>query len=109
MSMYNSREYNNKYSKTSGRLWQYYRDDPNDNAVHSKAFKFKNNIIGKTALSDITKDVEIAVPLIFLMPLINCEINLILTWSENWFISSATRKFAVTDTKLYVLVVTLST
>ena len=45
------------------------------------------------------------------MPLINCEINLILTWSTDCVISSATRetKFALTDTKLYVPVVTLST
>ena len=48
------------------------------------------------------------------MPLINCEINLVLTWSANCFISteiavSQVPKFAVADTKLYVLVVTLST
>ena len=41
------------------------------------------------------------------MPLINCEINLILTWSEDCVISSTTRetKFTITDTKLYVPVV----
>ena len=45
------------------------------------------------------------------MLLINCEANLILTWSENCVISSATgaTKFKKTDTKLYVPVVTLST
>ena len=63
------------------------------------------------------------------MPLINCEINLILTWSENCVLTSkATRDanpdvnlavaainnptnatFKITDTKLYVPVVTLST
>ena len=45
------------------------------------------------------------------MPLINCEINLILTWSEDCVISSATgeTKLKKTDTKLYVAVVTLST
>ena len=45
------------------------------------------------------------------MLLINCQINFILTWSENCVISSATgkRKFAITDTKLYVPIVTLST
>ena len=44
------------------------------------------------------------------MPLINCEVNLILTWSEDCVISSATgeNKFKTTDTKLYVPVVTLS-
>ena len=48
------------------------------------------------------------------MPLINCEINLMLYWSENCFLSSnaATNQaatFAITDTKLYVPVLTLST
>ena len=48
------------------------------------------------------------------MPLINCEINLILTWSTNCvFVSTSVTKqnatFEITDTKLYVPVVTLST
>ena len=44
------------------------------------------------------------------MLLINSEINLILTWSQDCRISSATveTKFKITDTKLYVPVVTLS-
>ena len=45
--------------------------------------------------------------------LINCEVNLILTWSANSVISIAALNqatiFAITDTKLYVPVVTLST
>ena len=45
------------------------------------------------------------------MSLINCEINIILTWSENCVISSATgtTKPTITDTKLYVSFVTIST
>ena len=45
------------------------------------------------------------------MPLINCEANLILTWSKECVITTSTGegKFAITDTKLYVAVVTLST
>ena len=45
------------------------------------------------------------------MCLINCEINLILTWSGDCAISfaSGATKFKITDTKLYVPVVTLST
>ena len=45
------------------------------------------------------------------MPLINCEVNLILTWSKDCVITSSTGegKFAITETKLYVPVVTLST
>ena len=48
------------------------------------------------------------------MALINCEINLILTWSENFVMAHNTAAnqattFAITNTKLYVPVVTLST
>ena len=45
------------------------------------------------------------------MPLINCEVELILTWSKNFVISSATGEttFAIDETKLYVPVVSLST
>ena len=45
------------------------------------------------------------------MPLINCEVNLILTWSKDCVItnSEGEGKFAITETKLYVPVVTLST
>ena len=47
------------------------------------------------------------------MPLISCEINLILTWSKECVIASNTdanrgTTFAITDTKLYVPVITLS-
>ena len=45
------------------------------------------------------------------MPLINCEVNLILTWSKDCAITNSTGagKFKITETKLYVPVVTLST
>ena len=45
------------------------------------------------------------------MPLINCEVNLIFTWSKDCVITNSTGegKFAVGETKLYVPVVTLST
>ena len=45
------------------------------------------------------------------MPLINCEVNLILTWSSSCVItdSNGAGTFEITDTKLYVPVVTLST
>ena len=45
------------------------------------------------------------------MPLINCEINLILTWSDNFVLSNAAAQaitFAVTDTKLHIPIVTVS-
>ena len=45
------------------------------------------------------------------MPLINCEVNLILTWSSACVITNSTgaRIFAITDIKRYVPVITLST
>ena len=45
------------------------------------------------------------------MPLINCEVNLVLTWSSTCVItnSNGAGTFAIADTKLYVPVVTLST
>ena len=45
------------------------------------------------------------------MPLINCEVNLILTWSSTCVIteSNGAGTFEITDTKIYVPVVTLST
>ena len=117
--MYNLIEYSDNYSKTSGSLWQYYKDDPNDNITQSESFKSKIKITGKTPAAGNTKDVEIIVSLKYLsnfwrtpeMLLINCEVNLILTWSPTCVISFATgeTKFKITETKLYVAVVTLST
>ena len=114
MPMYNLIEYSNNYSKTSRILWQYYRDDPDDNIIESESLKFKTKITGKTSDADNKK-----ISLKYLskfwrtleMPLINCEINLILTSSEDCVISSAAgeTKFKVADTKLYVSVVSLST
>ena len=45
------------------------------------------------------------------MSLINCEVNLILTWSKDCVITNSTGagKFEITDSRLYVPVVTLST
>ena len=119
MPMYNLIEYSDNYSTTSGSLWQYYKDDPNDNLANSESFKSKVKITGKTPDDGNTKDVEIIVPLKYLsnfwrtleMPLINCEVNLILTWSKDCVVTNSTgeEKFAITETKLYVPVVTLST
>ena len=119
MPMYNLIEYSDNYSKTSGSLWQYYKDDPNDNLTDSESFKSKVKIAGNTPNNGNTKNVEIIVPLKYLsnfwrkleMPLINCTVNLILTWSEDCLITNSTGegKFAITETKLYVPIVTLST
>ena len=71
---------------------------------------------------DCTINAEIMVPLKYLsnfwrtleMSLINCEINLILTYSANCVIASYTTAnqrttFAIIDTKLYIPIVTSST
>ena len=116
MPMYNLIEYSDNYAKTTGSLWQYFRDKPDDNLADSESFKSKIKITGKTPNDDSEKDVEITVPLKYLsnfwrtfeMPLINCEVNLILTWSSTWVItnSDGARTFEITDAKLYVPVVT---
>ena len=85
-------KYSNNYSKTSGSLWQYHRDDPSDDITYPESFKYKIKITGKIPAGGNKKDVEIAVPLKYLSnfwktletPLINCENNLILTGSEDW-------------------------
>ena len=61
--MYNLIEYSDKYSKTSGSLWQYYRDEPNDNLTDSESFKSKLKITGNTPADGNTKNVAIMVPL----------------------------------------------
>ena len=131
MPMYNLIVYSDNYAKTTGSVWQYCKDIParyaNDEITEFRrgnttdSFKFKAKITGQTG-DDGTKDVEIMVPLKYLsnfwrtleMPLINCEVNLILTWSSTCVliatnIPNQTAKFAITGTKLYVPVVTLST
>ena len=47
MLMYNFLECNDNYSKTSGSLWKYYRDESNANLTYSKSFESKMKIIGK--------------------------------------------------------------
>ena len=162
--MYNLLEYSKNYSKTSGSLWNYYRDEladetndnnyPSKNVVDSRSFKHKTNIAGSTydvALRITgadgnpvsnpdydrnkrgTKEVEIAVPLKYLgnfwnslnIPLVNCEVSLALSWSATSVITSTEKRilvagqqnsgdsptnatFKISDTKMYVPVVTLS-
>ena len=119
MPLYNLLEYSDNYAKTSGNLWQYYRDEPNDNLADSESFKPKIKITGETLAAGNEKDVEIMAPLKYLsnfwrpleMPLINCEVNVILTWSSTCVITNSTGagRFAIADTKFYVPVITLST
>ena len=100
MPMYNLLEYSKNYRKTTGSLFNYYRDEPNSGTEEntnysikdSKSFDYKTNITGKLEGNNVEKDdIEIVVPLKYLsnfwrtleIPLINCEISLTLTWSKN--------------------------
>ena len=124
MPVYNLIECSDNHSKTLGSLWQHYRDEPalvdfgalENFAGNSASFKFKQKITGSTG-DDGTKTFKIMVPLKYLsnfwrtleMSLINCEINLILTWHANYAAANQNTPFAKTDTKLYVPVVTATT
>ena len=131
MPMYNLIEYSDNYSKASGSLWQYCKDIPavdNNNVTVNLAqndltdsFNFKVKMTGQTG-DNVTKSVETMVPLKYLinfwrtleMPLLNCEINLVLAWSTSCLIVSTkvtnqNATFEITDANLYVPVVTLST
>ena len=64
---------------------------------NSESFTHKIKITGKTPDNVNTKDVEIIVPLKYLsnfwrtieMPLINCEVNVILAWSKDCVITNS--------------------
>ena len=103
MPMYNLLEYSKNYRKTTGSLFNYYRDEPNSgtegdgaNAINysikdSDSFNYKTSLTGNLEDNNTEKDVEIAIPLKYLsnfwknldMPLINCEISLTLSWYED--------------------------
>ena len=73
MPMYNLLEYSKNYKKTTGSLWNYYRDEPNsstdnDNITHSilnsKSFDYKANFISSVTNNNLIKnDVKIVIPL----------------------------------------------
>ena len=152
--MYNLLEYSKNYKKVTGSLWNHYRDEPSDPlSSDSESFKYKISITGNTYNIDekITDDdgnefdnpehdankvgkneTEVVIPLKYLsnlsqslnIPLINCEVELILTWSKNCGLADMTVRdaegddpaiiapteleFKIIDTKLYVPVVSLS-
>ena len=102
LPMYNLLEYSKNYRKTTGSLWNYYRDEPNstigdNNITHSilnsESFDYKANFMENGVTNhNLTKiDVKVVVPLKYLsnfwrhlgIPLINCEVELILTWFKN--------------------------
>ena len=123
MPMYNLIEYSDNYSDTSGSLWQFKRDEiegnvdltVDDNHIpnNSSSFKYKSSFITNR------NGVKIVVPLKYLsnfrrfleIPLINCKVELSLTWYPNCVLSNlvGNSTFTITDSKLYVPVVTLLT
>ena len=134
MPMYNLLQYSKNYRKTTQSLWNYYRDEPSNSlSSNSESFKYKTNITGKTPENDdFLTNVKLFIPLKYLsnfwrslnIPLINCEVELILTWSKNCvsvdmttrnalddnpaIVTPSGAKCRITDPKLYVPVVTLS-
>ena len=118
--------------KTTGSLWNYYRDEPkNPLSSNSESFKYTTSIVGKTPENnDSLTNAKLVIPLKYLsnfwssldIPLINCEVELISTWSKNCVLADMTvdadadpaivapsgATFKITDTKLYVPVVSLS-
>ena len=101
---------------------------------NSTSFKYKASLLGKSDDDDdgddrSLKNVKLSVPLKYLsnffrsleMPLINCKIHLELNWNNNCVMHGADTyaggdndnnreaTFEITSTKLYVLVVILST
>ena len=126
MPMCNFIEYSDNYSDTLGSLWGFKRDDEVNSADvtnnnNAPSLKYKASIIGDTENNGIKNVVKIAVPLKYLsnfwrsleIPLINRKIKLSLSWIENCVLTTAANAsnvtFKITDTKLYVPVVTLST
>ena len=125
--------YSKNYKQTTGSLWNYYRDEPsNPLSSNSESFKYKTSITRNTYDGDDDAN-KIVVLLKHLsnfwrtlnVPLINCEIELILIWSKNCaladmilitggnnndppaIVASTRLEFQITGTKLYVPVVTL--
>ena len=120
-------EYSDNYSDTSGRLWQFKRGEQNMNngnpanitKVDSTSFEYKSSILGNPAANEVLRNAKIIVPLKYLlnfwrsldMPLINCKIHLELNWTKDCVISSIIEAttLKITNTKLYVPIVTLTT
>ena len=105
MAMYILLEYSKNYRKTTGSLWNYYRDEPSDPlSSNSESFKYKTSIVGKTPEdNDSLMNTKVVIPLKHLsnfwralnihinIPLINCEVELILNWSKNCVLADMTR------------------
>ena len=131
MLMYNLLEYSKNFRNTIGSLYNYYRDELNDdnnpnnfsntNVVNSNTFKYKNKITGNTY--NVTEgaeghnanrvgkqDVELAIPLKYLgnfwralnIPLISCEVFLELKWNKNCVITRLEQRQVDADPPILV-------
>ena len=128
MPIHNLIRCSDNYSDTSGSLWQFKKDEVLTNNAdltinNSQSFKYKADLVGKTKNakdgSSFVKDTKIVVPLKYLSkfwrsletPLFNCKVHLELNWIEGCILSSAgdSGKFEITDVKLHVPIVPLST
>ena len=119
MLLYNLIEYSENYSDTSGSLWHFKRDeierDISGNHISNSSSSFKY----KSSLATNRNGVRIVLPLKYLsnfgslleMPLINCKVQLSLSWDPNCVLSYlvGTSTFTITDVNLYVPIVILST
>ena len=126
MPMYNLLEYSDNYLDSTGNLYQFKRDEPPDDNANVRnattSLVYKSKLIKGTDDNNVN-NVKLVVPLKYgsnffrslEMPLVNCKIDLELTWYKDCMISSANAaagqvvSFMITNTKLYVPVVTLST
>ena len=125
MPMCNLLEYSDNYQNSTGSLYQSKRNEPPDNNAdvgNNTSLVYKSKLIKGTDNNNVN-NVKLVVPLKYVsnffrsleMPLGNCKTYLELTWHKDCVISSVNAaanhvvSFMITDTKLYVPVVTLST
>ena len=123
MPMYNLLEYSDNYQDSTGSLYQFKRDEPpNDNANvanNTTSLMYKSKLIKGTDDNNVN-NVNLVVLLKYVsnffisleLPLVNCKIDLELTWHKNSSANAAAGQvvsFMITNTKLYRPVVTLST
>ena len=117
MSMYNLLEYSDNYQNSTGSLYRFKRDEPPDNNAdvgnNTTSLVYKSNLIKGTDDNN-ANNVKLVVPLKYVsnffrsleLPLVNCNIDLELTWHKDCIISSADAaasqvvSFMITDTKL---------
>ena len=124
MPMYNLLEYSDNYQDSTGSLYQFKRDEPPDNNVanDTTSLVYKSKLISETDDHNVN-NVKLVVPLKYVsnffrsleIPLVNCKSDLELVWHKDCINSSANAaagqvvSFMITNTKLYVPIVTFST